>query len=378
MPSKRECQYRDIAFKLFIYLESLQPCYEGCAQLEEAEGSLLESLQASLSEEPSLLVQTRKGFLFINGVRIPVSGETFAAVGYLVRAFHSKGVSGFLISHGLGKDDLQTIVEVLKVERSEADLHLSASEHVQFLAPDSTTTELQSFESGLALTTAAPRETYFKSIFVVQHLWDHQQVHALVDLSVARDLLQCVAEFVVEDSNVLSWLDRYEKDESGLFTHVANVCVYASLIAQQLQVPRTLMAQIGAAGLLHEVGQLREFAAVPESLPTSANENCAETKGRLGFRRLVCQEGGLTDLKMRAALACYSQQPDVVYIQPPGLLESIVCLADRFDELNSTLDMDHQEIAESLLREAERRTFSESMVHVLLDALATPSLATAK
>ncbi|HEX6790275.1 MAG TPA: HD-GYP domain-containing protein, partial [Candidatus Krumholzibacteria bacterium] len=77
-----------------------------------------------------------------------------------------------------------------------------------------------------------------------------------IQVSKAMRLTQKMADIIQVDESVLLGLTSIKDYDEYTFAHSVNVCVLSMAIADRMELPKAEIAEIGVAGLLHDIGKM--------------------------------------------------------------------------------------------------------------------------
>lgn len=368
-------RYRQLVFKLFVLLKTAQLHAEGNILYEEALAGFMATIDPFLNEETRLLLQVRAGFLFVNGVRIRISVEGFAAIENLVAYLLERDLSGILFESGLSQQDLVRAVKLLndsqRIGKGEAlsrKLVQAGILRVQLLVKSA-----QEDDDDDAFDDAQqkkPRETYLRSVYVAKHLMDSVSRNGQINVRLAKRIVHGIVDLMLEQDGALPVLSNLDSDDGSVFRHSVNVCVYAVLLGKQLGLPRKLLGELGVAALFHDVGKVHDQN--DEEAMLRSDEEEEREHPVLGFRQLM-RHGSFSDLMMRTMIVCYQSHTDMPdqdsLEEPPNLLASIVRVADAYERATLRDDETPQQALHTLQRAALQGAFPLDLVHVFGEAL---------
>ena len=376
----RSERYRQLVFKLFVLLKTAQLHVEGNVLYEDAVKGFLGTISPFLEEETRLLLQVRAGFLFVNGVRIRISVEGFAAIENLVAYLLERDLSGILFESGLTQQDLIKSVKLLndshRVGKGEAlsrKLVQSGILRIQLMVKSEQ--EDDSEDEDEFDQARKPRETYLRSVYVAKHLMDGVSRNGHINVRLAKRIVHGIVDLMVEQDGALPVLSNLESDDGSVFRHSVNVCVYVVLLGKQLGLPRKLLGELGVAALFHDIGKVHEGDEEAAVFLDDEEERDHPVKG---FRHLM-QHGSFSDLMMRTMIVCYQSHMDMPdrdsLEEPPNLLASVVRVADAYERATLRDEQAPQQGMATLQEAAQQGAFPMELVQVFGEALRSAAAA---
>jgi putative nucleotidyltransferase with HDIG domain len=176
-------------------------------------------------------------------------------LGPLMRRLQASGVERITIDRGVTLEELGQFVEaVTAAERREADTELSlpALPHIRV----GRVTVEQRVEGSLA-DMAAIKRLYDDAIRVASDLWDGTQTEDQPDATMARTMIDGLAQAVAQNRTALLALTTLKNYDNYTFTHMVNVSILTMGQARGLGIDGPLLREFGLAALMHDIGKVR-------------------------------------------------------------------------------------------------------------------------
>ncbi len=101
------------------------------------------------------------------------------------------------------------------------------------------------------------RETYFKSINLVKEVTEAIRSQKLVNIRKAKHLMQNAVNSILQDDSALLGLANIKSYDEYTFNHSVNVAIYAIALGQRIGIPKKQLADLGMAGLFHDIGKTK-------------------------------------------------------------------------------------------------------------------------
>jgi putative nucleotidyltransferase with HDIG domain len=215
----------------------------------------LESLSAAVqllhSLEPSIVIGIVGEEVIVDDMPV-AKAET---LGPLMRRLQASGVERITIDRGVTLEELVQFVEaVTAAERREAEgeLHLPPLAHVRV----GRVTVEQRAEGSLS-DMAAIKRLYDDAIRVASDLWDGTQTEDQPDATMARTMIDGLAQAVAQNRTALLALTTLKNYDNYTFTHMVNVSILTMGQARGLGIDGSLLREFGLAALMHDIGKVR-------------------------------------------------------------------------------------------------------------------------
>ncbi|MGC4083098.1 MAG: HDIG domain-containing protein [Vicinamibacterales bacterium] len=110
---------------------------------------------------------------------------------------------------------------------------------------------------GAAADMATFRRLYADAVHSAQQVWDSAQTEGQPDATVARSMVDGLAEAVSHNRPALMALTTLREYDNYTFTHMVNVSILTMAQARALGVDGPLLREFGLAALMHDIGKVR-------------------------------------------------------------------------------------------------------------------------
>jgi putative nucleotidyltransferase with HDIG domain len=104
---------------------------------------------------------------------------------------------------------------------------------------------------------ATIRRLYTSSVDVAEDVWDSAQTEGKPDATVARTMIDGLAQAVAENRNALLALTTLKNYDNYTFTHMVNVSILTMGQAASMGIDGALLREFGLAALMHDIGKVR-------------------------------------------------------------------------------------------------------------------------
>jgi putative nucleotidyltransferase with HDIG domain len=219
-------------------------------------GRNLEQLSAALQLLHSLAPTTVIGFV---GDEIIVDDMPIAkaeALGGIVRRLQQNGIDRINIDRGVTAEEIAAFVDAVgSLEpRVEGDTNdpFAQMPHVRV----GRVTVDKRIEGSLT-DMATIRRLYSEAVSVANNVWDSAQTEGKPDATVARTMIDGLAQAVAQNRTALLALTTLKDYDNYTFTHMVNVSILTMGQARGLGVDGPLLREFGLAALMHDIGKVR-------------------------------------------------------------------------------------------------------------------------
>jgi putative nucleotidyltransferase with HDIG domain len=104
---------------------------------------------------------------------------------------------------------------------------------------------------------AALRRMYNESVTVAQTVWESAQNEGQPDATVARTMIDGLAQAVAQNRTALLALTTLKNYDNYTFTHMVNVSILTMGQARGLGIDGALLREFGMAALMHDIGKVK-------------------------------------------------------------------------------------------------------------------------
>jgi HD-GYP domain-containing protein (c-di-GMP phosphodiesterase class II) len=164
------------------------------------------------------------------------------------------------------------------------------------------------------------------------------------DLRHAKRVVQPIVDTVMKSEYTLVGLTALKDHDEYTYAHCVNVAVLSVGMGQSLGLPRQALADLGVAGLLHDLGKMRVAGDVlrkPGAL--SAEEWLQMRRHPIEGAKMVARMPGLSQVMIDSMRGCLEHHmnynrtgyPDVAVDWGQATLSRIIAMADCFDAITA-------------------------------------------
>src|SRR5215475_4509138 len=262
------------------------------------------------------------------------------ALGTLVRRLQHVGIERISIDRGVTPEEIADLIQsVNTLERRdnlEEPFEFPQLAHIRVgrVAVD------QRLESDLQ-DMATIRRLYASAVDVAEDVWDSAQTEGTPDATMARTMIDGLAQAVAENRTALLALTTLKNYDNYTFTHMVNVSILTMGQARTLGIDGPLLREFGLAALMHDIGKVRTPLEI-------LNKTEALTPGELAIMRRHTIDGaeilrGTPDVPTLAPVVAFehhlrldgSGYPERVNRGQLNLATMLCGVADVYDAMRS-------------------------------------------
>jgi hypothetical protein len=355
---------RDLVDALHTLIEGGRLGPRGRTYVETATTELRNAAGGLVAAGDPACVELRAGVLWVAERRFSVDARTFPAYSSCVQWLRKQGIGRLEFSGG--DADLAVFAGRLGSE-------YLGDEPIPGVSWTSSTATTGRAAPTSPLGPSASTGSRLGSVFLSRPLVDAAVEMGVVDLRVAKGIVQGVVERLHNERALLPGLTRLQAGGRPVLRHAAAVCLFAVLLGRRIGLPEEILLALGAGGLLHDIGRVEGVvgSSEDESIERPRRQDPAgldEGHAAAGFVELI-RAGCRSDLELRTAeIVRRHHEPlsaaPLGHPDGPGLLPAIVGFADRFDRASH---VGGRFVPEAGLWELRRAVLRDEVPNVLLE-----------
>ena len=320
-------------------------------QLQEFMGVL----RRLLEEEEEVALVAVADYFYLNGVRVKTSTALMGPYQSLLGDFQRRQTGGLRFLQGVSEAEVERFFQIFLAAEdpalapnlaetvNEASVHnivpLPASQlDAQDLARD-----LEELPKPQA-ERARARQVFWRAMVGTKKVLLRARQTGRPDLRHAKRVVQPIVDTVMKSEYTLVGLTALKDHDEYTYAHCVNVSVLSVGMGQSLGLPRQALADLGVAGLMHDLGKMRVNGDVlrkPGAL--SADEWLQMRRHPLEGAKMVARMPGLSQVMVDSMRACLEHHmnynrtgyPDVALDWGQATLSRIVAMADCFDAITA-------------------------------------------
>jgi putative nucleotidyltransferase with HDIG domain len=177
-------------------------------------------------------------------------------LGTFVRRLQRVGIERISIDRGVTPEEIAELIQAVNtLERR--DTHDQPFEFPQLAHIRVGRVAVDQRVEGNLQDMATIRRLYSSSVDVAEDVWDSAQTEGKPDASVARTMIDGLAQAVAENRNALLALTTLKNYDNYTFTHMVNVSILTMGQAASMGIDGALLREFGLAALMHDIGKVR-------------------------------------------------------------------------------------------------------------------------
>ncbi len=176
-------------------------------------------------------------------------------LGPLVRRLQQSGVDRVTVDRGVTAGEIATFVSAVTTIDGRHGDGAEAFPVMAHIRVGRVTVE-QRIESSLT-DMATIKRLYSDAVTVASDVWDSAQSEGRPDATVARTMIDGLAQAVAQNRTALLALTTLKNYDNYTFTHMVNVSILTMGQARGLGMDGPLLREFGLAALMHDIGKVR-------------------------------------------------------------------------------------------------------------------------
>ena len=317
------------------------------AQVRESLDELASSTSDILGVDKGLEVRISSEILYVNGVRLRLDVDNFAAFGHVIRALSRIGIGALLVGTPPGPKEWKAfIVELLRfkpkgdgehdVDEFQKLILKRGVANIMVEPPPEGDPELEDE----AARKAAAKQTYQRSVSMTKDLFESTRMGRTPRLRHITHAVQGIVDQVLNNEVTMMGLSTLRGYDDYTYMVTVNVCIFSLAVGRRLGLSKSRLFDLGMAALLHDVGKSRvDVDIIMKEGKLSAEEfkrmEAHTWLGALGAFRL--REFGA--IPLRGMIAAYEHHMKVDFSGYPksrrprqlSVYSKIVAVADAYN-----------------------------------------------
>jgi HD-GYP domain-containing protein (c-di-GMP phosphodiesterase class II) len=321
-------------------------------QLKEFHEVVIQVMEEDQEDEVALVAVA--DYVYLNGVRIKAHPSMLSVYHALMSEFERRGLGGIRFLHGVHEAELERFFQLFVAsdasslaERLIETVKEAGVDHVvpvpaMDLDADDLTRDLEEQKENTERGRA--KRVFWRAVLGTRKIVLRAHQTGRPDLRQAKRLVQPVVDSIMRHEYSVVGLTALRDHDEYTYAHCVNVSVLSIGMGQALGLSRQVLADLGVAALLHDIGKI----AVPGDVLRKPARLTPE-EWRLMRRhpiegvKMICRMPGLTGLTLDAMRVCLEHHMNFDRSGYPGIttewgqasLSRIVAVADCFDAITA-------------------------------------------
>ena len=311
-------------------------------------------LMKGLEEETEISLVTASGYFYLNNVRIRAQSSLLAVYHALMAELERRQLGGVRVLQGVSLAEVErfiqlfvgaedpTLAEGLSDALAAASIH-----HILTISPQEVDVEeLQEGSKDTEVVTerGRARKVFWRAVIGTKKIVLRAVQTGRPDLRQAKRLVQPVVDTIMKNELSIVGLTAVKGHDEYTYAHCVNVSVLSVSMGQALGLSRQVLADLGVAGLLHDIGKLSVPAAVLQK-PAALTPEEWDVMRRHPIEglKMMTHMPGFSPLILESMRVCLEHHmnhdrtgyPKFTTDWGQSTLSAIVAVADCFDAITA-------------------------------------------
>jgi HD-GYP domain-containing protein (c-di-GMP phosphodiesterase class II) len=359
--------------------------------LQQLVGELLELAQSLIEEELTMVVMG--DYFYINDMRLKPQPSQITLFRALMTEFEDRGLGGVRFQNGVTIQELSAFLQMMSAVRDaeqgeklpEEVMQAGIMRIIPIRARD-LQNDAQDDEEPMERTPDGERRraqrTFWRAVNGTRNLVLGAAKSGRPALRQARRLVQPMVDSLMKNEYSILGLTAIKDHDEYTYAHCVNVSVLSIGMGQALGLPRMALANLGVAGLLHDIGKIEVPVGVLQKPGKLSPEEWQVVRRHpLEGLKMVSRMPGLTALTVEAMRVCFEHHmtvdrggyPQFTTPHEPATSSRIVAVADFFDAITAHRSYRRRPLtsfeALSMLLGPEREHFDPAVLWALVKSV---------
>ncbi|KPJ74181.1 hypothetical protein AMJ52_01595 [candidate division TA06 bacterium DG_78] len=221
--------------------------------VQSAAQKLLEYINSILTATSTIEIVRYRDYIFFNKQRLRFKIDRFASLQFIDSKLRVLKIKSLTFLPGISKEEILKFSSIFKLERDIflKQFTLEKFNHIQleFATRDDEIPEL--LKDGERV-----KRTYFRALKGLRNLMQNLWTNRPVDVISSRRIVYSLLNALFQDEYGLLALATLKNIDEYTFNHSLNVGILSMALGQRIDLNRKSLAQLGTAGLLHDLGKV--------------------------------------------------------------------------------------------------------------------------
>ncbi len=316
-------------------------------------GEFMKLVLKSLEDEQELTLSTISDYFYLNGVRVRATSSYLTVYHALLVEFERRSIGGIRFTQGVTSAEFERFFQLFMAAEDPglAARFIEAAEeasifHVIPLGEQTLVDEraVQLDSHGPGSERVRAKRVFWRAVLGTKKIVLRARQNGRPDLRHAKRLVQPVVDNIMKNEYSVVGLTALKDHDEYTYAHCVNVSILSISMGNVLGFERQTLADLGVAGLLHDIGKLMipgDVLRKPAKL--SATEWAQMKRHPLEGVRMMVRMPGLSSLTLDSMRAAFEHHmnfdrtgyPEVAHEWGQATLSRIVAVADCFDAMTA-------------------------------------------
>jgi HD-GYP domain-containing protein (c-di-GMP phosphodiesterase class II) len=308
--------------------------------VQNAAQKFLEYIDSILTTASKIEIVRYRDYIFFNKQRLRFRIDRFASLQFIDSKLRTLNIKSLTFVPGIHKEEVLKFSSIFKLERDiflkQFTLEKFAHIQIEFATKEDEIPEL--LKDGERV-----KRTYFRALKGLRNLMQNLWTNRPVDVISSRRIVYSLLNALFQDEFGLLALATLKNIDEYTFNHSLNVGILSMALGQRIDLNRKSLAQLGTAGLLHDLGKVDIPKEIMYKVELS-NEEWEKIKlhSTYGVKEIV-RIRELDEIGMVGMVVAYQHHwnydgtgyPTREKDEKPSLFAKIVRICDAYDAMTS-------------------------------------------
>ena len=233
----------------------------GHASVQRALEDLAAGARDLVATEGELELRVSGEFIFVNGTRLRLDLDNYAAFSHVLSVFRVGGVGVLHASDQATPRDWQVLLALLQsgTDSAPGDRLFQILEKLEGAGITAFTLSAPAAESGEERERSRERakRTYSQSVAVTKDLMTSVRMGRSPNIKKIKRVVQGIVDQILNEETSLIGLTTIRDYDEYTFTHSVNVCIFSVALGKRLGLSKLQLYDLGMAALFHDIGKSR-------------------------------------------------------------------------------------------------------------------------
>jgi HD-GYP domain-containing protein (c-di-GMP phosphodiesterase class II) len=233
------------------------------ATVQRALDEVHAAARALLGRESELELRLAGDFLFVNGTRLRLELDNFAAFSNLLTTLRAFEIGVFRTHEGVERREWQALLSILLSIAADASvgdrytalierLSQAGAPHLDFEPQSATSEELTARES-----REVAKRTYAQGVAVTKEVVNSIRLGRTSNVKKVKRAVQMIVDQVLTNETSILGLTTLRDYDEYTFTHSVNVCIFSVALGRKIGLSKLQLYDLGMTALLHDIGKAK-------------------------------------------------------------------------------------------------------------------------
>ena len=339
---------RTFILAFYAALRSVKLYPIGNPTVQKSLEDLVSVTREILSSESELELRVTGEFIFVNGTRLRLDLDNYAAFSHVLSMFRANGIGVLHAAEGSTARDWQVFLSLLQVgdDAPPHDRLFKVLEKLDAAKITHFTLSAPTEDSGEDRERSKERakKTYTQSVAVTKDLMTSVRMGKSPNIKKIKRVVQGIVDQILNEETSLIGLTSIRDYDEYTFTHSVNVCIFSVAMGKRLGLTKLQLYDLGLAALFHDIGKSRVPVSVLNKSGTLTDEDWRLISSHpwLGVLALF-QVRGSQEYPYRSMVVAMEHHmkidlmgyPRPIRARQMSIYSKIVACADGFDAATS-------------------------------------------